>query len=395
MARILMANIPAYGHVNPTLPVAAALVEAGHEVGYALTEHFRTRVERTGATLLPYGGGIDVDPVDRRSVLRNARRLYTGMNAAIVDAAPGYDVVVAGGMNPCVPWLERRLEVPVVFLTAIFLQNERTLAHFADICLGLPRAVRVLMRHRRPRLALSRVLTPRVFGVRLPDLLGIFGPQSGTLNLVMTSRFFQPYPEDFDGFPVAYVGPTPTVSGLDDTFPLDRLRDHAGPVVYATLGTVFNDWPGFFRAVAEAFAGSDALVVMSTGHPDRIAAVGPVPDNVVLRPFVPQAAVLAHADLCIAHAGFGSLSDAVSLGVPMICVPVGADHFFNAYRLRELGAGEVLPNRKVTPGRVRRLAESILSSRDRGAGFDRLRDSFLTAGGPARAVREIEAVLAR
>lgn len=48
MARILMAGLPAFGLANPSLPLAAALVRAGHSVDFLQGESFRQRVERTG-----------------------------------------------------------------------------------------------------------------------------------------------------------------------------------------------------------------------------------------------------------------------------------------------------------------------------------------------------------
>ena len=73
--------------------------------------------------------------------------------------------------------------------------------------------------------------------------------------------------------------------------------------------------------------------MIAAGHPERVREVGTVPSNVILRPFVPQADVLANADLAIAYGGMGTVSDAIAYGVPSILTPLAADQFFNAYRL--------------------------------------------------------------
>ena len=54
MAKYVVINIPAYGHVNPTLAVVQELVRRGDKVVYYLTEEFRAAVEATGATFRPY-----------------------------------------------------------------------------------------------------------------------------------------------------------------------------------------------------------------------------------------------------------------------------------------------------------------------------------------------------
>ena len=41
MAKVIVFNVPASGHVNPSLPVVAELVRRGENVIYYLTEAYR------------------------------------------------------------------------------------------------------------------------------------------------------------------------------------------------------------------------------------------------------------------------------------------------------------------------------------------------------------------
>lgn len=107
----------------------------------------------------------------------------------------------------------------------------------------------------------------------------------------------------------------------------------------------------------------------------------------ILRSFVPQAAA------CFTHGGFGSATDAVTLGAGTALTPVGADQFFNAYRLQDLRAGRVLPKGDFTVDAVRRITAQVQVDTVLEAGMTRLRDSFREAGGPAVAARAIEALL--
>lgn len=390
MARVLIGNIPAYGIAMPSLPLARALVEAGHEVDYLLTEGFRARVEATGARLVPYGSYFAGQITAPGHLFRYGRRLFTDLFEQLARRGNGYDVVIAAGVQPRFAELQARVDRPVVFFPPVFLQNARTIGHFARICTGMPAPARHALSSRRARTVLGAVAGTVVLGKRPGDVVRLLGPQSASLNLVNTSRLHQPFAEDFDET-CTYFGPTPTLALPDDTFPIDRLREHAGHVVYATMGTVFNGWLPFFRTIADAFAGTDHLVVITTGNPASVERLGPVADNVIVRPFVPQRLVLEEADVCFTHGGFGSATDCTYLGVPPVLTPMGADQFFNAYRLAELDAGRVLPRQEFSIDAVRREAERALA--EPPAGLAALRQSFIDAGGPERGVRAVEALL--
>jgi UDP:flavonoid glycosyltransferase YjiC (YdhE family) len=54
MSHALFANIPAHGHVNPTLPLVAELRARGEEVDYALPTEYAAAVTHAGARHVPY-----------------------------------------------------------------------------------------------------------------------------------------------------------------------------------------------------------------------------------------------------------------------------------------------------------------------------------------------------
>jgi UDP:flavonoid glycosyltransferase YjiC (YdhE family) len=49
MSKILVFNVPAHGHVNPTLPVVRELVSRGEQVAYYLTDEFEPQIRHIGA----------------------------------------------------------------------------------------------------------------------------------------------------------------------------------------------------------------------------------------------------------------------------------------------------------------------------------------------------------
>lgn len=394
MARILFANLPAHGHANPTFPLVSDFVKAGHTVDYLLTEDFRKKVEYCGATLIPYYKPVKMDINDIFNVIKDIRKIFKEMNIKMKELAPKYDVIVAGGMNPSVAKLEKEIKTPVIYCSAVFLQNEKTIKHLFKKSKGIPSAINFIFRYHKVRRVVSNSIASLIFGIKINDLLTMFSPQSSTLNVVFTSRYFQPEEATFDD-KCLFIGPTPTISINDDSFPIRNLENSKKKIIYATLGTIYNNWIGFFKNIIEAFKDSEYLVVMSTGNKERLKQIGDIPENFIVRDFVPQAEVLKHADLFIAHGGMGSVSDGMYLGVPMILVPLGADQFFNAYRLQELGAGKVLKKSEVTAENLRREVKVILENKSFKAGVRKVQESFINAGGPARAVKEVEEILKR
>ncbi|MDO5534994.1 MAG: glycosyltransferase [Propionibacteriaceae bacterium] len=397
MAKVLFGSVPAYGIINPSFPLAKALVDQGHEVDYFAHESFRAPIERVGGQVIPWGfylGG----PLSRpEQIVRHGRRMFTDLDAGLHALGPRYDVVVAAGMQPTLPAIQAALDVPVAFCSPVFFQSAQVMDHLAAKITSLPAAARAVLRSVGARRAMGGVFGLAMLGRPLGDVVDVVAPHSHALNITPASRLYQPCADAFDDARHVFMGPTPTLPSsaeVVDSFPLERLRDHDGPIVYGTLGTVFNTWLPFFRTLADAFAGTDTLLVLTTGNEDAVAKVGPVADNVILRSFVPQAEVLAHADVCFTHGGFGSVTDAVSLGVRPILTPMGADQFFNAHRLEELDAGRVLPRSRFTVDAVRRLVDEVRADPALETGLTRLRESFAASVGPDGAARRV-AELAR
>ena len=72
MIRACMLGHPAAGHVNPTLPVIAALARRGHQITYFATPPFEARIRHAGAAFESYGAH---ELVRTRAVTwRHARR---------------------------------------------------------------------------------------------------------------------------------------------------------------------------------------------------------------------------------------------------------------------------------------------------------------------------------
>lgn len=130
------------------------------------------------------------------------------------------------------------------------------------------------------------------------------------------------------------------------------------PLVYVTLGTVFND-PALFGPLLAGLDGR-ASALVTVGRDVDPAALGPVAGRVRVERFVPQAHVLPLAAAVVSHGGSGTTLGALAHGIPLVLVPQGADQFDNANRAEAAGAAIVLRPGDVTPRSVRSALERVL-----------------------------------
>jgi UDP:flavonoid glycosyltransferase YjiC (YdhE family) len=99
--------------------------------------------------------------------------------------------------------------------------------------------------------------------------------------------------------------------------------------------------------------------------------------------------VLRHADLCVNHAGLGSIGAALSFGVPMVCLPLGRDQPANAEAVSAVGAGRVLPP-DAPADRLRAAVLDVLGDDDARRAAARLAAIIGMGGGPTKAAEAVE-----
>jgi zeaxanthin glucosyltransferase len=148
-----------------------------------------------------------------------------------------------------------------------------------------------------------------------------------------------------------YTGPFHDEESTEPvSFPWAALDDR--PLIYASMGTLQNQLPHVFGAIAQACAGIDAQLVVSLGSPDAEPPAGLAGNPIVVR-YAPQLDLLARASLVITHAGINTALESLAHGLPMVALPVGNDQPGVAARLKYLGVGEFIPVHKVTAARLR------------------------------------------
>lgn len=167
----------------------------------------------------------------------------------------------------------------------------------------------------------------------------------------------------------------------------------ARPLVYVTLGTIFNIESGdLFERVLTGVARLDVDVLATVGPQIDPIEVGPTPPNVRVERFVPQGDVLREAAVVVCHAGSGSVLGALTFGVPMVAIPLGADQPWNGDRIDELGLGIVLDPVSATPEDVCAAAARVLERPQFAESAGALAAECAALPPPADALAAIEAL---
>lgn len=129
-------------------------------------------------------------------------------------------------------------------------------------------------------------------------------------------------------------------------------------LIYASLGTL----SGLHKLVAIAFFQRLISVIEKIPHTYLIISAGELyrdiadrqSEKVMIRPHLPQTALLAECDMMITHAGMNSICECLIAGVPMLAYPLNmkSDQPGNAARVVAMGWG--------IKGDLRRDTERIL-----------------------------------
>jgi MGT family glycosyltransferase len=127
-------------------------------------------------------------------------------------------------------------------------------------------------------------------------------------------------------------------------------------------------------------------VIMSVGKKCDINLLGEIPDNFIVYNFVPQLEILKRTNIFISHGGFNSVSEALYYGVPVIAIPMVNDQYMTARRLVEIGSGMVLKMDELMEADIKDAVSIISADRKYNDVCEKIRKSFIIAGGYQKAV---------
>ncbi len=127
------------------------------------------------------------------------------------------------------------------------------------------------------------------------------------------------------------------------------------------------------------------------GDPDAITGDR---SQIEVRRFVPQGAVLDQCSLAVAHGGVGTTVGALSFGVPLVLIPMGADQAENAEQVVTSGAGRMIERAELDAGRVTTVVTEVLAADELRAAAARLRAEIAAMPPPSALVGVLEELAA-
>ena len=376
-------HLYAAGHLNPSLALAAGLVERGVEViDFNILDN-ASAIENAGARFVPFGEGVMglgylADVACMTATLSGEASLrYFGQRMALLELT-AFDEL---------PSLLRNEAVDALIIDQLFPGGSTVAEHMGLRFITVANALLINEEDgvpppslpwaydssdaARERNRLGWNGTRKIF----QPLLDLTNKQRVTWNLAPHNDFLQDaqspllqlaqIPAAFD-FPrkqsplnLHYVGPLRHERARRRiSFPWDRLTRQ--PLIYASLGTLQNGISRIFEAILEAAEGLDAQIVLTLGGAQQNSSHTHVPANALVVDYAPQEELLDRAALCVTHAGINTVVDCLSRGFPMVTIPIASEQPGNAARVVWTKTGTMLPLDQLTSERLRGAMQSVL-----------------------------------
>jgi MGT family glycosyltransferase len=391
MARVLFINGGSEGHINPTIGVVQELISRGEEVVYFCIEAFRERVEQTGASVRTFDGQQFIKAFisgGRDYLLERINGLLLTVDIiipSVLEQIEGehFDYIIHDSKFGCGRILAQMLKLPAINSCTTFAQTEESFDHMLEqFFREIPVEIATPIYEKFQSLT---VLVKDKYGVEIQSPYEVFC-NPAPLTIVYTTREFQPDGEAFD-HSYKFVGPSiaPRANQQNFDFTAIKGKHH----IYISLGTVFNQAIGFYKLCFEALGNTEHTIILSIGSRTQTSDLGEIPDNFVVRNYVPQTDVLQHAGLFITHGGMNSTHEGLYYGVPLIVIPQSADQPIIARQVASIGAGVQLQMHSLTAYQLREAVDHVLSHPSFKKAVTEASGSFRKSGGYHQAVDEI------
>jgi UDP:flavonoid glycosyltransferase YjiC (YdhE family) len=379
--RVLFTVRPGLGMLHPMVPIARALVSAGHDVAFASAAGFAPIIERAGFRCFP--AGIDSTDHDAERLAPEMRGLVGRERAA----AMWRRIFAEHAPAAMVPDL---LELSRSWMPDLIVRDDLEFGGcIAAELLGIPHAAIQAVAF-RPHLyeLIKEPLNQRRAEAGLPS--------DPDLAMPFRYLFLSPFPPGYlnPAVPLPqtthHVRPVPFDRSGDEVAPawLTDLPDR--PLVYLTLGTIFNYWTHIFRAFIDGLQDERVTLVVTVGRDGDPGQFGSQPEHIRIERYIPQTLFFPRCDLVVTHGGSGTTMAALTHGLPLIVVPISADQPENADRCAALGVARVIQPTELSADRAREAVREVLGRASYREAAVRMRDEIAALPGPEYAVTLLE-----
>jgi len=396
------------GHLNPMTALARHLQMRNHDVVFLYS---------SGAAGLPFIPDEEVERViSERSaelskqqgdeVLRFSMSLAMTRSESIIKSLPTIvqsnqiDALIIDCGNFYVELAAIQLGIPYIHVSAAMHFDYS--GHTPLLFYGWPHetTAAALARNQDGVAKFVQILNQANEGIRaLADAAGLKidwdNPHSTLSPWASISQVPKAFDFESSHWPARFhhTGPFHDGKGRESVdFPWDRITGE--PLIYASMGTLFNGRADVFRTIIAALAKHrDLQLVLSTGDQIDSQQLGPAPKNAIIVKRAPQLDLLKRASVCITHAGLNTVLESLAQGVPQVAIPVALDQPGVAARIAHHRTGVVTSLDKLTGDHLSMLLNEALKNSTYRNNAHRLQRAIAEANGLSAAVDIIEQAL--
>jgi len=380
MSRVLITTWDGAGNLVATLGIAQHLAERGHDVRLLGHRSIDSRVGSHGwrfrsfETAFDWDSTTEFDPADEFPLLGNGLWFSDDVADDVtteLEREPA-DVLIADCMLFGALSAGQAADVPTVALFHTAYAGFRGGPLVDMLAWGIP----------------TINATRQRYGLTAAASFADVHDQCA-LALISTPREFEP---DLPLPPNArFIGPVLDAPPLTRDLDAIDVPDGPEPLVVVSLSTSYQAQTELLQRVTTALGQLHARIVVTTGNAIDPASLD-TPANTRSVRFVPHQRLLSAAALVVTHAGLGTVMTALGHGVPLVCLPMGRDQFFNAARVEQLGAGRVLDS-DADATAITNAVRAALADDQIRYGAKRVASLIANYGGAADAAAEIERLL--
>jgi len=354
---ILIASWGGPGHLGPMLTAAGQLSRHGHSVRFISRPDARTEVEAAGFGFVTWQRTPSFSPIaeDREGLRYAYDQLLFGPAAARaadtreeIERAPT-DALLSDSALFGSALAAEAAGVPSAFLSPTISLRPLPGVPPLGSCLSAPQTPedRTAVEAATDQyIAVMNEWLPMLNDARASQGLA---PVAHVLELFdRAERFLIAMSAAFDfsadSFPknVRYIGPLLDDSNWSKPWMVPWPCGSDRPRVLVSFSTTNQDQADTLQSAVNAVAqaGMDGIATLG---PALDAETLDAPQNVTLLHSAPHDAVMKKVSLVVTHGGHGTVSRALSHGLPLLVMPMGRDQNDIALRVEAHGAGLILP----------------------------------------------------
>jgi MGT family glycosyltransferase len=385
--KILIASIPAAGHLNPLLSIATLMVQYGHEVAVQVSEDLRPAVESAGHRFLSEIPNAQTSAGYYFETYPERMQKSPGMEMT------GYDLVHFFARN--IAAQSASLKMALYDFQADLILADSIYWGTLPMLVG-PRDKRPAIAHlgvsvvnigSGKNIPMRRDETPeqREAELRLRERF-MLQPAQQAVNAALASLGYPALPcpilEAMTELPdlylhpgiesleypdsnskVQYIGALPTPAGQPTLPEWWQHLDRTKRLVLITQGTIANH--DFGQVIAPALVAlggrKDVTIIVTTGGQPVESIPVAVPSNARIASFLPYAQIMPEIDLLITNGGYGTVNMAISHGIPIISAGLTEDKEEVSAHVQWSGAGIDLRTNQATPEAIKQAVDEIFT----------------------------------